>query len=255
MTILHIFSKFRQKSEPIGDTINRIKNGEPLLKNDLIRDYKPFIIKVVSKATGKYVDLENSDEFSIALIAFDEAIDCYDVNKNTNFFSFAEIIIKRRLIDDLRKNYKDRKVYPLTYFDNSDEDDRNIFEEKYFKLDASSIFNNIETKEEIVNFSMRLKKFNIEIADLVKCAPKHMDSKRLAIKIARLIAENKDLSEKLETKKTMPVVDLLKLINVNHKTIERNRKFIIAVYLILSSNLEVMQGYVNNVERGEHEHA
>ena len=46
------------------------------------------------------------------------------------------------------------------------------------------------------------------------------------------------------------MLDLMKLVNVNHKTVERNRKFIISVYLILSSKLEVMQGYVEDIEKG-----
>lgn len=250
MAILHIFSKFRQNAEPIGDTINRIKNGETLLKNGLINDYKPFIIKVVSKTTGKYVDLENSDEFSIGLMAFDEAIECYDVSKSPNFLSFAETVIKRRVVDYNRKNYKNSKVYPLSYFESCEDEEKNYFEEKYFRVDSGSLFENIETKEEIALFTQRLSEFNIELSDLLVSAPKHMDSKRLSIKIARIVAENEELSEKLERKKNMPVVDIMKIIKVNHKTIERNRKFIIAVYLILRSNLETLQGYVKNVERG-----
>lgn len=253
MAILHIFSRNRRDKEPLGDTINRIKNGETTLKDTLIDDYKPFIIKVVSKTTGKYVELENSDEFSIGLMAFNEAIECYDVNKSPNFLSFAETVIKRRVVDYVRKNHKNSKVYPLTYFQSSEDDEKNTFEERYLKVDASSLFDNIEMKEELAAFTKRLGEFNIELMDLVKASPKHLDSKQLSIKIARTLAENNDLSEKLERKKTVPMVDLLKLIKVNHKTVERNRKFIIAVYLILISNLEVLQGYVKNVEGGEND--
>ncbi|MCR4436460.1 MAG: RNA polymerase sigma-I factor [Clostridiales bacterium] len=254
MTILHLFDKFRQNSEPIRDTLQKIKSGDNLLKEGLINDYKPFVIKVVSKTTGKYVDLENSEEFSIGLIAFNEAIECYNESKNTNFFSFAETVIKRRVIDYTRSNYKNNKVYPFTYFDIDENDSKNSFEEKYLKVDASSQFDNIETKEEIALFTKRLGEYGITLKDLVESAPKHMDSKRLSIKIARVLSENKDLFEKLEKKKNIPMVDLLKLVDVNPKTIERNRKFIIAVCFILNSNLDVLQGYVENVEKGGNTH-
>jgi len=250
LAILHIFNKLHRKSEPLGDIIEKIKNGDATLREKLIDDYKPFITKVVSKTTGMYVDLKNSEEFSIGLIAFNEAIDCYDVNKNAGFLSFADTVIKRRVIDYKRKDYKNSNVYPLTYFDNDENEYSNPFEEKYLTIDASSQFDNIETKEEIVLFIKKLKEFGIELKDLVKSAPKHLDSKRLSISIARILVKNKELSEKLEKKKNIPMVDLMKLVDVNHKTIERNRKFIISVYLILKSELEVMQGYVENVEKG-----
>ncbi len=250
MAILHLFNKSRRNSEPLADTINKIKNGDSQLRELFINEYKPFIIKSVSKTTGKYVAIENSEEFSIALIAFNEAIDYYDSDKNAGFLNFAQIVIKRRLIDYIRKNQKHNKVFPLTYFDNDENENENSFENKYFKVDSSSQFSNIETKEEIALFINKLKDFDIELQDLIKSSPKHMDSKRLSISIARVLVENKELSEKLEIKKTIPMVDLMKLIDVNHKTVERNRKFIISVYLILTSNLEVMKGYVENVEKG-----
>jgi len=249
-TILHIFNKFRRNPEPLGDAIKEIKNGDATLRDKLINDYTPFIIKVVSKTTGMHVDLENSEEFSIGLIAFNEAINCYDANKNAGFLSFAQTVIKRRVIDYIRKNYNNSKVLPLTYFDNDEHGDKNSFEEKYLIVDASSQFDNIETKEELALFIKKLNDFGIKLEDLVKSAPKHIDSKRLSIKIARVLLQNKGLSEKLEKKRNIPMVELMKLVDVNHKTIERNRKFIISVYLILSSNLEVMQGYVENIEKG-----
>lgn len=250
MAILHLFTKSRQDSEPVGETVEKIKSGDKLLKEELIHHYKPFIIKVVSKTTGRHVDLENSEEFSIGLMAFNEAIECYNESKNRNFLSFAEIVIKRRVIDYIRGNSKNNKVYPFTYFDNDENEDKNSFEEKYLKVDASTQFSRIETKEEIELFTGKLGEFGITLKDLVESAPKHMDSKRLSIKIARVLAENRELSEKLEKKKTIPMVDLMKRIDVNHKTVERNRKFILAVYFILKSELDVLQGYVENVEKG-----
>ena len=250
LTILHIFNKSRRKPEPLGEIIKNIKNGDPELRNKFINDYNPFIIKVVSKNIGKYVDLENSEEYSIGLLAFNEAIDCFDEGKNAGFLGFAETVIKRRLIDFKRKNSKYGKTFPLSYFERYDEEENVSYENKFFTVDASSQFNNIEAKEELADFVKRLASFNIELKDLIKVAPKHMDSKRLAIKIARILAESKELSDKLERKKTIPMVELMKLLDVNHKTVERNRKFIISVYIILCSRLETLQSYIENVERG-----
>jgi RNA polymerase sigma factor len=250
VAILQQINKFWQNSEPIKDIVKKIKSGDNQLKEVLINDYKPFIIKVVSKTIGKYVDLENSEEFSIGLIAFNEAIECYNEDKSPSFLSFAETVIKRRIIDYIRSNYKNSKVYPFTYFENEDNEDKKSFEENCLIVDSSSQFDNIEVKEEIILFTKKLGEYGIKLKDLVESVPKHMDSKRLSIKIARILAENKELSEKLEKKKNIPMVDLLKLVNVNHKTVERNRKFILAVYVILNSKLDVLKSYIENVEKG-----
>jgi len=97
-------------------TLRQIKEGNHQLREEFISEYKPFILKVTSNATGKYIDTRNSDEFSIALSAFNEAIDKFDIEKGYNFFLFSEQVIRRRLIDYSRSN-KDDKEYPFSFFD------------------------------------------------------------------------------------------------------------------------------------------
>lgn len=254
MTILHLFDRFRQNSEPIKDSVKKIQAGDTALKERFLNDYKPFVLKVVSKTTRKYADVESSEEFSIALIAFNEAIECFYEEKNSNFLKFAETVINRRLIDYYRSNKKHNNVYPFTYFENENENEGYSFEERYLKVEESSQFSNIETREEIEFFIKKLGEFGISLKDLVEKSPKHLDSRRLSIKIARVMSENKDISEKLEESKKIPMKELMRHVDVNHKTIERNRKFILAVYLVLTSKLEVMKGYVENIEKGEKIH-
>ncbi|WP_422446668.1 RNA polymerase sigma-I factor [Thermoanaerobacterium sp. DL9XJH110] len=240
------FRKRNQDTDSVKDVITKIKSGDRALKEKFLEEYAPFILKTVSSVLKNYVEIENSEEYSIGLLAFNEAIDSYDDQKNSNFFSFAEQVIRRRLIDYIRSNYKHNMVYPFTYFENEE----SVFEERYLKVDFTSQSDNVELREEIMLFNRKLEEFNITVEDLVACAPKHKDSRRLAIKIARMIAENKEMFGKLNKEKNIPMADLMKIINVNRKTIERNRKFIIAVCLILNSDLDVLKGYVKNAEKG-----
>jgi len=77
--------------------INKIKAGDKLLREEFINSYTPYIIRTVSNLTGKYVDVENSDEFSVGLAAFNEAIDSFDEGKNMFFFKFSTLVIKEDL--------------------------------------------------------------------------------------------------------------------------------------------------------------
>ncbi len=52
---------------------------------------------------GRYVCTDNDEEFSIALIAFNEAIEKYNEDRG-NFWAFAKLVIESRLKNNLRKN-------------------------------------------------------------------------------------------------------------------------------------------------------
>lgn len=65
--------------------------------NQFILENRRFIRSIASKATGRFIT-ESDDEWSVALIAFHEAVRSYDDSKGS-FCSFAALVIKRRLVD------------------------------------------------------------------------------------------------------------------------------------------------------------
>lgn len=225
-------------------TLRNIKGGNKDLRNDFISSYTPFILKVTSKTIRKFVDVSNSDEYSIALAAFNESIDSYDFNKNYNFFLFSEQVIKRRLIDFSRKNNKQREL-PFSYFD----DEYNNNEEPYLN---SSYFDmeDIEARESIKDFVDKLAEFGITLMDLTQDIPKHRDSRKLCIRVARVLAENDALFEKLKKNKSIPRNELRKLTGVHNKTVGNNRKYIIALCLIIRGELQISQKYLQYTEEG-----
>ena len=230
--------------DTFNDTLRKIKGGDNDLRNEFISSYIPFILKVTSKTVGKYIDIKNSDEYSIALSAFNESIDSYNFCKNYNFFLFSEQVIKRRLIDYTRKSSRQRE-YPFSYF----EEDYDFNEEPYLN---SSYFNieDIESRESIIDFTEKLKEYDITLMDLTKSIPKHKDSRRMCIKIARILAENDELYSKLKKNKSIPRNELKKWIKVHNKTIGNNRKYIIAICLIIRGDLQLSQKYLQYTEEG-----
>ncbi len=221
----------------INDIFEKIKNGDSVLREKFINDYKPYILKTISNLLGKYID-DSNEEYSIGLLAFNEAIDFYDINVNSNFFKYAEMVIRHRIIDFIRVRKKFLNDVPFSYF----EDDE-VFEERYLISDSQNQYEKIEVKEEILLFEQQIKEFGITLDELVKCSPKHKDSRNLCMQIAKIIDKNEILFNKMLKKKMLPLADLMKLVNVHKRTIERNRKYIIAVTLILRSNLEEIKGF------------
>lgn len=234
-----------RKKESIYDILERIKNGDSSLRNKLIIDYTPFILKVTVEMTGRYIDIKNDDEYSIALAAFDEAISSYDLGKNYNFILFSEQVIKRRLINYFRKVNSQKNTYPFSYFDESEN-----FEEKFMTSDSHMRFEDIEKREEIEDIRRRLGEFDIKISDLITASPRHKDSMRLCIKIAKIIAEDDNLYNFLINKKSIPRNEILKRINIHRRTIENNRKYIIAACLILKSDYSISKSFLISAEEG-----
>ena len=241
------WGKRRFEKESFVDIIRQIKEGDKLLKERFIADYRPFILKSISYILGKYIEVENSEEFSIGLAAFNEAIDSYDEEKNCTFKIFSQQVIKRRLIDYKRSNYKNGMTFPFSYFENKESND---FEEQYLKNEYPDHSYKFEIKEEFRTFTESLKKYGITIESLISVMPKHKDARQKCVEIARILAENKELYTKLSAKKTIPFTDLMRCIDVSKRTVERNRKYIIALVIVIKSDMDVLKSYIKNMEQG-----
>lgn len=201
----------------------------------------------MSKVSKKYEDIKSSDIFSIGMIAFNEALDNYDENKGNNFFAYCDRIIRSRIIDYYRKSEKEEKVYPFTYFENEYEIN---FEEKYLKSNSFYQYENIEIQEEIEFFQKKLSEFNINLYDIIEEIPKHRDSIIMCIKIAKGLCDNDYLYGKLIRNKTIPLKELVSMVDVHQRTIERNRKFIIAVSLIIKTEFTYAKEYIEDIFDG-----
>lgn len=240
---------YNSDKEHAGHLIDRIKAGDEELRDKFINDYIPFILKVISNAVPNKEGLKNCDEYSIGLIAFNEAIDKFDSNrsfKTFNFFSFAEQIIKRRIIDYIRVVSKRSKEIPFSYL----EEKETQFDEKYINEPAISKYDRIELFQEIKSFDEELKAFGIKLSDLHKYTPKHNDSREMCVKVGKKIAQNKEIYKKIINKKYFPMKELIKIVDVHPRTIERNREFIISVSIIYGNDFEHLQSYLGRTLGG-----
>ncbi len=92
----------RMKEVDIEHAINEIQEGNESRREQLIQYYKPYIVSVVGNIC-KTFKTWNDDETSIALIAFNRALDTYDSQKGRTFLNYVYLIINRELIDYFRK--------------------------------------------------------------------------------------------------------------------------------------------------------
>ena len=74
-----------------------------------------------------------------------------------------------------------------------------------------------------------------------------MDARKNAITVAKTLAENDELKELFLLKKRLPIKHLENQVEVSRKTIERNRKYIMAITLILIGDFIFLKDYIKGV--------
>lgn len=255
--LLVLFNKFlgrkmsREKNEPLASslevTIHQIQSGDLRLRNQFISDYQPYVAKVTSRFCKRFIDPARDDEFSIALAAFNEAINQYSSAMGRSFLGFAETVIRRRLIDFLRKEQRFKGQIPYSSFDQEDEEDHvmNPIEvhqaiEAYEKQKGME-----ERRSEIVDFNSCLSAFGIAFSDLTDASPKHDDSRQMLFGIGRTLAHDPELMRMLISKRQLPIKELLEQVQVSRKTLERNRKYLIAIALIFNGPYPYLRDYLH----------
>ncbi|RUL53931.1 RNA polymerase sigma-I factor [Lysinibacillus antri] len=240
LSIIH--GLFKPKQD-IGELAQLAKAGNEEVLNDLLFAHAPFMKKTASFVCKRTID-EHDEEFSVAMHGFHEAIQRYKASEKASFLTFAHLIIKRRLIDFIRnESARKERVYLI---EPSNEESSN----QHYIFDEQSIHTYSETqraqsrKEELLLYKQALANFNLTFEELTKCSPKHEDSRKTAFYIAQIVAQSEELYSYLDNNKKLPIKQLESLVEVSRKTIERHRKYIIAVVILLNSDYTYLKDYV-----------
>lgn len=195
-------------------------------REKLLIEYQSFIRKNVSKFLG--YGLEYDDLFSIAMLVFVNCIYQYEESRG-NFLSFVSICIRNRLLDELRK----QKAYESHLLPIEREEGEQI----QVVSKAVSIYNQHQEqealKEEIACLTINLEKYGISWSELPEICPKQKRSRLQCNYLARLLVGNEKWKQDFLAEQKLPRAKLAKTANISEKTIEKHRKYIVTLVLIL----------------------
>jgi RNA polymerase sigma factor len=250
--------RFFQKSTTPGNQHNDleqsvalVQQGNSELRNSLLLGYTPFISRVTSKVCKRFIDPSHDEEFSIALEAFDEAMLQYSTLKGSSFLSFADLVIRRRVIDYIRKEARHRGQISLDGRQQvEEEEDAEAIERKVSLQQYRTQYESSLRREEIEHYKEKLKQYDISLADLPDLAPKHYDARLNAISIAKTIVDQEGLRTEFLLKKKLPMKALMNEVEVSRKTVERNRTYIIAIILLLLEDYQYLHQYLQFEQKG-----
>ncbi|MFD1031160.1 RNA polymerase sigma-I factor [Metaplanococcus flavidus] len=219
------------------------QNGDTHAMDHLLFSYAPFMKKTAGQVCKKFIN-DQDEEFSIAMSAFHEAINGFNQEKNASFLTFAHMVIRRRIIDFIRKE-NSRNDFSHDFHGSAEEENsRSGIDALGSVRDYTEKQQAVARREEIAEYEKMLANFDMTFQDLVEASPSHEDARITAVQIAQLVAETEEYWNHLQEKKKLPVKEIEKLVEVSRKTIERNRKYIIAVAILMMSDLHYLKDYL-----------
>ena len=214
--------------------------------NEIIKDYLPFIKSEACKATGRIVVEGRDDEVSIAMIAFHEAIERYSKLKGA-FLNYAALIIKRKLIDYYRKEKRHSGIISIETPIGEDEQIRmgDIIEDGSNPYEETAMRD--ATREEIAELSAQLKSFGVSLTDIADNCPKQNRTLTVCRKALQYARETPMIIDELKRTKRVPISRLAEGTGAERKTLERHRKYILALLIIYSNGYEIIRGHLKQV--------
>lgn len=236
----------------VQQALQSIKSGNTLVREEFIESHKPFIMKTSSNLCKHYLTWGQDDELSVALLAFNEAIDKFEPDKGASFYGFAKTVITRRLIDYFRKE-SNHQLLSLSPLESDGDTIYNYDSEVSLKMYTEDE-QNFDFAVTVKSYVQVLAEYKITLEDLVKVSPKHRDSKATLYKVAQELCSQIDLLQYLTKNKCLPLKELERLTGIKRKVLERGRKYLIATVLILSDpELESLKSFtqVDSITSGE----
>lgn len=167
------------------------------------------------------------------------------------FLPYAAKCIRHRLIDYSRKERRHTETVSL--YAPTDNDDKNTLIQR---LDSGEdeISRHMEitaTGEEIFCFRRELASFGLSLTDIAETCPKQERTLKACMRVLAYAKATPIVFEVLLKTKKLPMKEIAAGSGVDRKTLERHRKYLIAVLLAYTNGFEIIRGHLKQIEPRE----
>lgn len=214
--------------------------------DELIASYMPFIRSETAKFLKRPPD-SSDDELSIAMFAFYEAIRSYSKLRGS-FLNFAALQIKSRLIDYYRKEKRNMGQISLDASDDEKTELIDTIRDEHDEYAESELRE--ATKQEIEELSVQMQDFGVSMSDVADNSPRQRRTLEICQKAVRYARNNPDILKDFLRTKKVPIAKLAEGADVERKSLERHRRYLVAVLLICTNGYEIMRGHIMQVLKG-----
>ena len=163
---------------------------------------------------------------------------------------YASMLIKSRIIDYQRREA--RHQGQVSIYAESGEDDRTILDKMADGRDRYEEAVNLEaTKQEIAELSAVMARFGVSFSDVADHSPRQERTLEACTRAVRWAAGDELLLGELLRTGKLPMARLVQGSGAERKTLERHRKYILAMLLIQTNGYEIIRGHLRHVFKGK----
>ena len=217
---------------------------DPEAADRLINQYMGFI-----RAEAKKLSFgDGEDELSIAMFAFYEAVLGYERSRG-NFLKFASKVIRSRLIDYHRAESLHRGHGSLN--ESTSEDGAELLE---LLPDTRNDIEELNTREaaqsEIEEYARALAAFGITFSEVADNCPKQERTLAACMDALNYARRRPELLAAVEKSGKLPMTELASGAGVERKTLERHRKYLVAMLIAFTNGFEIIRGHLCRLDGG-----
>lgn len=204
----------------------------------LVLDYLPFIKKEVGRIGG--TALEYDDKLSLGMLVFTNCVRQYEAQRG-GFLSYAAVCIRNRLLDETRR--LGRGGAPLSL--DAEEEHAAATVEERASLEAYSCQRERrELREEIDVLAAQLARHGLSFGELARICPRQRRSRALCARLARQVCGDAALREAFQRDGRLPQGELAGRLGISAKTVEKHRRYIVALVVILLGDYPGIGSYI-----------
>ena len=213
------------------------------------QENRGFIKRCAFRACKRFIT-ESDDEWSIALIAFYEAVRSYDEAKG-GFKGFSAMVIKRRLMDYFDSQSRHRLEFsadPYSFDGQKDAEEATALDIELSKrdvaVDSSLMPGTTPLEDEVEEIRQVIAPYGFDLYEIGGCSPKAKKTKKACALVIEAIANSNELFDMMRRKRNLPYVKLMELDGVGKKLLERHRKYLIVASEIRRGDYPQLQEYI-----------
>ena len=216
--------------------------------DEFIRQYLGFIKSETAKFIGRVPAEGRDDELGVAMLAFYEAVLAYDRSRGA-FMRFAAVSIRSRLIDYARS--EKRHGGTVSYDEPADGDGAALKDTLADEADEiSKAADRLSASIEIEEFSDRLADFDLTLSDVADNCPRQERTMTACLSVLEYAKAHRKLLTELEKTKRLPVAVLSQGAGVERKTLERHRRYLVAILLAYTNGFEIIRQHLCQMKGG-----
>ena len=180
---------------------------------------------------------------SIIISAFYEAVLAFDAQKG-RFIPFADRVIFVRMIDHLRKVYKnERMTTPIEIEGAASSAKHAAISDISIRRYEEERGNELLT-EELAQFEAELNTWGITMETLARRSPKHAELRETCGEVVSIIAQNPEMIRIIRKKRCLPIKAISELTGVSYKKLARLRTYLLAALIVKTGDYQRISSYI-----------